>query len=285
MAFLKYRGSTTEPGVWSGTVAAAAPLTNLDIDKNFKSLDSQKLENSGYSVGALIYAQTGGTLTSLGPATNGNVLKLVDGAPSWQVDTGTKYDVKAITATGGASIRLTGSDSTTDDLKLASGTNITVAYTDDNTITISAGAATTLADDTTKSATYYPLFTTSSTNTNLTVSRVSSTKLTFNPSIGELGATNFNSLSDVRFKKDLQQISGALDKVKQLTGYTYTLVEENVRSSGLITQQVEKVMPEVIGGNDERKTLAYGNMMGLIVEAIKELDIKLEHIQSQLSNK
>lgn len=285
MAFLKYRGSTTEPGVWTGTVANNAALTNLDIDKNFKSLDAQKLENSGYAAGAIIYAGApSGALTSLPVGVNGNVLKLVSGVPSWQTDTGTKYDVKAVTTTGGAFLRLTGSDSTNDDVKIASGTNITVAYTDDNTITISAGAATTLANDTTTNATYYPLFTTV-TSGNLTVSRVSNTKLTFNPSSGDLGATNFNSLSDVRFKKDLEQISGALNKVKQLTGYTYTLIEENVRSSGLTAQDVEQVLPEAVGGNDERKTLAYGSMMGLIVEAIKELDSKLENIQSQLLNK
>ena len=57
-------------------------------------------------------------------------------------DTNTTYDIRAVTTTGGAFVRLTagGSGSGTDDIKLASGSNVTVAYTDDNTITISAAA-------------------------------------------------------------------------------------------------------------------------------------------------
>ena len=53
-------------------------------------------------------------------------------------DTNTTYTQSAVTTTGGALLRLTGSDASTDDVKFASGTNVTVAYTDANTITISA---------------------------------------------------------------------------------------------------------------------------------------------------
>lgn len=106
--------------------------------------------------------------------------------------------------------------------------------------------------------------------------------LYFNPSTGTLNSTNFNSLSDIRFKTDIEKISGALDKIKQLSGYTFTLIEQNVKSTGLIAQEVKEVLPEAIAGSDDRLTVSYGNMMGLIVEAIKELDKKLENIQSQL---
>ena len=58
----------------------------------------------------------------------------VDGLP----DNNTTYAVSAETATGGANLRLTGSDSTTDDVKIASGTNVTVTRTDANTVTIAA---------------------------------------------------------------------------------------------------------------------------------------------------
>lgn len=109
-----------------------------------------------------------------------------------------------------------------------------------------------------------------------------STNLYFNPSSGTLSSTNFNSLSDIRFKSDIEKISGALDKIKQLSGYTFTLIEQNVKSTGLIAQEVKEVLPEAIGGTDDKMTVSYGNMMGLIVEAIKELNEKLDDIQSQL---
>lgn len=102
---------------------------------------------------------------------------------------------------------------------------------------------------------------------------------------GTVNATDFNSTSDIRFKKDLEKISNALGKVKQLTGYTYTLIETNTRSTGLIAQEVEEILPESVGGDDNKKALSYGSMMGLIVEAIKELNAKVEDLQNQLMNK
>ena len=102
---------------------------------------------------------------------------------------------------------------------------------------------------------------------------------------GTINATDFNSVSDIRFKKDLEKITDALSKVKQLTGYTYTLIDSDTRSTGLIAQEVELVQPESVGGNEDKKTVSYGSMMGLIVEAIKELDMRLSEIQNQISNK
>ena len=64
-------------------------------------------------------------------------------------DTNTTYDISAQTISGGANLRLTGSDSTTDDVKIASGYGVDVTRTDASTITLKA--------DTTKLATQYDL--------------------------------------------------------------------------------------------------------------------------------
>jgi len=110
-----------------------------------------------------------------------------------------------------------------------------------------------------------------------------STKLTFNSTSGDLTATgNVTAYSDIKLKTDLVKISEALSKVKQLTGYTYTRLDTGVRQTGLIAQDVEKVLPEAVK-QGEHLALAYGNMLGLIVEAIKELDSKLEEIKSKLN--
>ena len=142
----------------------------------------------------------------------------------------------------------------------------------------------TVSDDTTTDSTFYPTFS-SATTGQLSTAVVSSTGLTFNPSTGILSSIEFNSLSDARFKRDLSNISEALSKVKTLTGYTYTMIETGKRSTGLLAQEVELVQPESVGGTESRKTIDYGGMMGLIVEAIKELDAKLESIKSTLENK
>jgi hypothetical protein len=95
-------------------------------------------------------------------------------------------------------------------------------------------------------------------------------------------AVDFNSTSDVRYKSDIVKIEGALDKLNSLSGYTFTMNETGERSTGLIAQEVEKVLPEAVKGED-KKTLSYGNMIGLLVEAIKEQGRKIEVLESELN--
>ena len=75
-------------------------------------------------------------------------------------------------------------------------------------------------------------------------------------------------------------ISNALDKVMTLTGYTYTRKDSKQRQTGLIAQNVEKILPEAVMTNEEGiKALAYGNLMGLVVEAIKELKREIKELK------
>jgi hypothetical protein len=61
--------------------------------------------------------------------------------------------------------------------------------------------------------------------------------------------------------------------------------ETGERSSGLLAQDVKKVQPESVGGTEEKLALNYDSLLGLVVEAIKEIDDKLTSIQNQISNK
>jgi hypothetical protein len=110
--------------------------------------------------------------------------------------------------------------------------------------------------------------------------KVTTTKLTFNASTGQLSATDLNSTSDERLKEDIKQITNALEKVLKLRGVSYTLKESGVHRIGVIAQEVEEVIPEVIGiMNDNTKTVSYGNLVGLLIEAIKELSAQIEELQ------
>ena len=76
--------------------------------------------------------------------------------------------------------------------------------------------------------------------------------------------------SDRRLKSKIERIEGALDKVCALGGYTFTMNDKP--STGLIAQEVLEVLPEAVHGSEETHySLAYGNMIGLLVEAVKEL--------------
>lgn len=145
--------------------------------------------------------------------------------------------------------------------------------------TVAEGAS--LSDSTTTDAPFSIPFSDLTSGT-FSTAYINSSSLYFNPSSGTLNSISFNSLSDVRFKTDLVQITQALDKLEQLTGYTFSMIESNTRSSGLIAQDLQKVLPESVGGNEDKLTVNYGAVMGLIVEAIKELNSKVDAIQNQL---
>jgi hypothetical protein len=93
--------------------------------------------------------------------------------------------------------------------------------------------------------------------------------------VGDIQASgNVTAYSDRRLKSNIRRIESALDKVRALNGYTFTMNEKS--STGLIAQEILPILPEAVtGSEDTNYAVAYGNMMGLIVEAIKELEQKI----------
>ena len=92
--------------------------------------------------------------------------------------------------------------------------------------------------------------------------------------------SNVTAYSDIRLKKDLTKIDNALAKVESLTGYTFTRVDTDQRQTGLIAQDVQKVLPEAVMDDGERLSLAYGHLAGLLVEAIKELKTEVDALKA-----
>ena len=98
-----------------------------------------------------------------------------------------------------------------------------------------------------------------------------------------IAAGNITAYSDIRLKEDIEVITDAIDKVKQITGITYTRKENGKRQTGVIAQDVLKVLPEAVeGSNDSMYSVAYGNMVGLLVEAIKEQQIQIEELKTEM---
>jgi len=72
-------------------------------------------------------------------------------------------------------------------------------------------------------------------------------------------------------KKDVKRIRWALWKIFRLRGVMFTSVKTGERNSGLIAQNLQKVVPELVHvGDDGMLTIAYGNLVGLLIEGIKE---------------
>lgn len=93
---------------------------------------------------------------------------------------------------------------------------------------------------------------------------------------GTLSATQFTATSDLAKKENLEVVTDALSKVETLTGYTYTMKEDGSRKAGLIAQDVEKILPEAVNGQEGNKSLDYSATIALLVNAIKELKAQIE---------
>jgi hypothetical protein len=92
-----------------------------------------------------------------------------------------------------------------------------------------------------------------------------------------------SSLSDRNLKTEIKVISNSLQKISELTGYTYLRKDTGKIETGLIAQDVEKVLPEVINKTKKGElTIDYGNMNGLIVEALKALLKRIEKIENHI---
>ena len=112
---------------------------------------------------------------------------------------------------------------------------------------------------------------------------VGSSILNINPSginvTGIVTAQDFDSLSDINYKENVNTINGALIKVEQLRGVKFDWKESGSPSYGVIAQELEEVLPELVHGENP-KTVNYNGIIGVLIEAIKELKAEVEELKN-----
>jgi hypothetical protein len=139
-------------------------------------------------------------------------------------------------------------------------------------------AGVTLTDDS-ANTTRYVTFAVSNTGSTSTLN-VSSTKLYFNPNTGILSATTFNSLSDENQKENVVTVTNALDTVKQLRGVRFDWKENGKPSLGVIAQELEKVLPELVLNSNGQKTVNYSGIIAVLIEAVKQQQEEIEKLKN-----
>ena len=143
------------------------------------------------------------------------------------------------------------------------------------------GGSISINDETTNSSSYYPLLATVTTGT-LSTANTSSTKLYFQPSTGTLSATIFSSLSDETQKININVIQNSLEITENINGVTFDWIDGSGSSAGLIAQDVEKYLPELILiKEDGTKSLNYNGIIGVLVESIKDLSERVKKLESK----
>lgn len=94
-----------------------------------------------------------------------------------------------------------------------------------------------------------------------------------------IASGNINAYSDARLKTDVKQIADALEMVSQIRGVRFTMNGEP--GLGVIAQEVQAVAPELVAENENGMlSVAYGNIAGILIEAIKELRAEVEELRS-----
>jgi len=98
---------------------------------------------------------------------------------------------------------------------------------------------------------------------------------------GVTSEADVTAYSDARLKSDVQDIPEALEKVCSIRGVTFDM--NGKRGTGVIAQELEEVLPEAVKDNENGfKSVAYGNVVGLLIQAVKEQQVMIEELSEEV---
>ncbi len=98
-----------------------------------------------------------------------------------------------------------------------------------------------------------------------------------------LASGDITAFSDARLKENVKTLPNALKSVKAMRGVTYNKIGEEKQSIGVIAQEVQAVLPQLVSEhNDGMLSVAYGNVTAVLIEAIKEQQKQIEELKAQL---
>ena len=97
---------------------------------------------------------------------------------------------------------------------------------------------------------------------------------------GKMFAQNFTTTSDAALKENVAQIEGAVEKIEAIRGVTFDWKDGSGSTAGVIAQEVEAILPSIVV-NGEHKAVDYNGLIGLLVEAVKELSAELKEVKGK----
>lgn len=98
-------------------------------------------------------------------------------------------------------------------------------------------------------------------------------------SVGVVTATDFNSASDINLKENIKTIENSLNTIEQLRGVTFNWKENQKPSLGVIAQELQEILPELVNDGNI-KSVNYNGIIGVLIEAVKELKKEVEELKN-----
>jgi hypothetical protein len=307
--------TTTFSGALTGTasISTTARITTSSAASNYKVPFADTTVNTTGNYGLL---QDSGSTFTYNPSTNTLTVDTLSGAVNGNATTATTLQtartIGGVSFNGSANINLPGVNTTGNQNTTGSAATLTTARTINGTSFNGSANITTANWGTTRTiwgqsingsenitapvrpsagSVSAPAFSTSGdTNTGIYFSSADTLNVTTGGTLAATFASNgaftavgdVTAFSDARLKKDIQPIANALDKLESLTGYTFERLDTGERQTGVIAQEVQLVLPEAVNTEGEYLSVAYGNMIGLLIEAIKEQQVQIRQLKSLL---
>ena len=98
---------------------------------------------------------------------------------------------------------------------------------------------------------------------------------------GVTTATDFNSLSDRNYKTNIQVIDNPIDKIMKIDGVSFNWKASNKPSFGVIADNVQKTLPDLVS-NEDPKTVNYNGLVGLLIEVVKNQQEQINELRGLL---
>ena len=98
---------------------------------------------------------------------------------------------------------------------------------------------------------------------------------------GTVAATNFDSLSDRKHKTNIQVIENPIEKIMKIDGVSFDWKETNQPSLGVIADNIQEVLPEIVSGEDT-KSVNYNGLIGLLIEVVKDQQKQIDELRGLL---
>ena len=212
-------------------------------------------------------------ISTLGTANATTINKVTITAPATSA-TLTIADGKTLTASN--TLTFTGTDASS----VAFGAGGTVAYTSNKLSAFSATTSSELAgvisDETGSGAL---VFATSPTLVTPVLGVATGTSLSLS---GVCTATDFNATSDINLKENIRQVESASELVSKLEGVHFSWKETGKETIGVIAQQIEEHLPQLVQTGEDYKTVNYNGLIGVLIEAVKEQGAQIAALQAEI---
>ena len=101
---------------------------------------------------------------------------------------------------------------------------------------------------------------------------------------GKVRASKYSTVSDERLKKDIRKIDSPLEVLAGIEGVIFNWIEDNSRDVGLIAQDVERALPQAVQEINDVKSVNYNGVIGLLVEAVKELSAENQMLRMDVAS-